>query len=51
MTKKTAAKSAKPKPASKPAAVKKPAATLAQTMASPRISAAQKAEGLIEALP
>ncbi len=58
MTKKSTAKSAKPKPASKPPAAKyvaKPArktvATAAQTLLNPRISPAQKAEVLIEALP
>ena len=59
MTKKPAAKSAKAKPSSKPPAVKKPAAKAvdkparqaAEALLNPRISPAQKAEVLIEALP
>ena len=51
MTKKTAAKSAKPKPASKSEAAKKNTANAAKVVANSRISAAQKAEVLIEALP
>ena len=59
MTKKPAAKSAKAKPSSKPPAVKKPAGKAgdkparqaAEALLNPRISPAQKAEVLIEALP
>ena len=59
MTKKPAAKSAKAKATSKPPAVKKPAAKAvdkparqaAEALLNPRISPAQKAEVLIEALP
>ena len=51
MTKKAATKSAKPKPAAKPPAAAKDAKKVADTLTSTRISPAQKAEVLIEALP
>ncbi|MCY7387773.1 MAG: hypothetical protein LH481_06880, partial [Burkholderiales bacterium] len=54
MTKKVAAKSAKRKSASKPPSAPKPAKAAkiaAETLLNPRISPAQKAEVIIEALP